>query len=134
MFDLVVCHFGMSDIDDLDGVMATVARVLEKGGRFVFSIVHPCFPGWEGTGRNPSWEPGRGYFVEGWWRSDGTPAGVRTRVGANHRMMSTYINTLVRYGLAIEELAEPKPPEEWMEVAPVVGAVPVYLVVGCRKG
>ena len=132
-FDMVVCHFGMSDIDDLEGVVATVARVLRKGGRFIFSIVHPCFPGWEGKRASPSWQPGTGYFEEKWWLSQGPPGGVRTKVGANHRMLSTYINTLVLNGLAIEEMAEPKPPEEWMEVAPVVGAVPIYLVMGCRR-
>ena len=41
-FDGVVCHFGLSDVDDLGGAAATVARLLEPGGWFVFSILHPC--------------------------------------------------------------------------------------------
>lgn len=44
-FDGVVCSFGLSDIDDLEGVLATVARVLPAGGTFTFSLLHPCFPG-----------------------------------------------------------------------------------------
>ena len=44
-FDGVVCNYGLSDIDDLDGVLATVSRVLTPAGWFVFSILHPCFPG-----------------------------------------------------------------------------------------
>src|SRR4051794_37891280 len=59
VFDAVVCHFGMSDIDDLEGAVKTVGRVLKPGGFFVFSIVHPCFPGWEAKGANPSWPRGR---------------------------------------------------------------------------
>src|SRR5690349_11358466 len=43
-YDLVISHFGLSDIDDLDGVFASVHRLLEQGGTFVFSILHPCFP------------------------------------------------------------------------------------------
>jgi ubiquinone/menaquinone biosynthesis C-methylase UbiE len=44
-FDGVVRNYGLSDIDDLDGVLATVSRVLTPAGWFVFSILHPCFPG-----------------------------------------------------------------------------------------
>jgi ubiquinone/menaquinone biosynthesis C-methylase UbiE len=45
LFDGVVCNFGLSDIDDFDAALATVARVLRPRGWFVFSILHPCFPG-----------------------------------------------------------------------------------------
>jgi SAM-dependent methyltransferase len=44
-FDAVVCSFGLSDIDDLDGVIGNVRRRLRPGGRFVCSLLHPCFPG-----------------------------------------------------------------------------------------
>ena len=40
-FDLIISHFGLSDIDDLDGVAATVRRLLRPCGRFVFAILHP---------------------------------------------------------------------------------------------
>ena len=133
VFDGIVCHFGLSDIDDLDGALATVARVLGPGGFFAFSILHPCFPGWEAKGANPSWPPGRGYFEEGWWIADGPPGGLRPIVGANHRMLSTYLNTLARNGLVLDEMVEPKPPADWVDVAPVVGPVPVYLAARCRK-
>ncbi len=132
-FDGVVCHFGLSDIDDSQGALATVARVLRPGGFFAFSILHPCFPGWEAKGANPSWPKGRGYFHEGWWRADGPPGGLRPRVGANHRMLSTYLNTLASNGLVIEKVAEPEPMQDWIEAAPDKDPVPVYLVVRCRK-
>lgn len=133
VFDGVVCHFGLSDIDDFDGAVATVARVLRPGGFFAFSILHPCFPGWEAKGARPSWPPGRGYFEEGWWVADGPPGGLRPKVGANHRMISTYLNTLVRHGLVIEEIAEPEPTQDWIDAAPSTDPVPVYLVARCWK-
>jgi SAM-dependent methyltransferase len=133
VFDGVTCSFGLSDIDDLDGALATVARVLRPGGFFAFSILHPCFPGWETRGASPSWPPGRGYFEEGWWVAGGPPGGLRPRVGANHRMMSTYLNTLARNGLVIEEVMEPQPPSDWIDAAPSTGPVPVYLSVRCQK-
>lgn len=129
-FDGVACHFGVSDIDDLDGALATVSRVLAPGGWFVFSIVHPCFPG-VGDEAPSSWPPGRGYYAEGWWLSDNP--GFRGKVGANHRTLATYMNGLVEQGLALEQVAEPKPDEDWVRSKPSHDPVPVYLVVRCRK-
>src|SRR6266704_1545379 len=44
-FDLVVCNFGLSDIDDLDGAVAAISGAMRPRGTFVFSILHPCFGG-----------------------------------------------------------------------------------------
>ena len=129
-FDAVACHFGLSDIDELDGALATVARVLRPGGSFVFSILHPCFPG-SGDDAPSSWQPGRGYGAEGWWLTDNP--GFRGRVGANHRMLSTYLNRLVAHGLEVAGAAEPEPGREWTERHPGGDEVPVYLVVWCRR-
>jgi SAM-dependent methyltransferase len=133
IFDGVACCFGLSDIDDLDGAIATVTRVLRPGGFFAFSILHPCFPGWESKQAQPSWEPERGYYAEGWWRATSPAHGLRPKVGANHRMLSTYLNAFVRHDLAIEELAEPSPSSDWLAEVPDAGAVPVYLVGRCRR-
>jgi len=129
-FDGVVCNFGLADIDDLDGALATVARVLPDGGWFVFSILHPCFPGWDADAPS-AWPPEDGYYAEGWWRAQNT--GYRGAVGANHRMLSTYLNHLGRRGLAITEVVEPPPGDAWAARAPERAPVPVYLVVRCRK-
>jgi len=132
-FDGVVCNFGLSDIDDLEGVLATVARVLPSHGTFTFSLLHPCFPGW-GANRKSSWPPDGGYYQEGWWRLADAPSHVlRAKVGANHRMLSTYLNTLLRHSLMLEELTEPPQPPEWASEAPGAAPVPVYLVARCRK-
>ena len=52
VFDGVVCNYGLTDIDDLDGLLANVARWLRPGGAFVFSLLHPCFPA--GTAMRPA--------------------------------------------------------------------------------
>ena len=132
-FDGVTCSFGLSDIDDLDGAIATVARVLRPGGFFAFSLLHPCFPGWPSKQAQSSWSPQYGYYHEGWWRATTPAHGLRPRVGANHRMLSTYLNTLARHGLLIEESAEPPPDPEWLAEAPDSGATPVYWAARCRK-
>jgi ubiquinone/menaquinone biosynthesis C-methylase UbiE len=132
VFDGVVSSFGLSDIDDLDGALATVARVLNPGAYFVFSILHPCFPG-----RRPNvsaaWPPDAGYYREGWWASDASLSTLRQKVGANHRMLSTYMNALNRHALTIEQIAEPEPSQDWLDAVRIADPVPVFLVCRCRK-
>jgi SAM-dependent methyltransferase len=121
-FDGAVCNMALMDIDDLNGALSTVARVLTAHGWFSFSVFHPCYPGGpEGSASGlPSWPPQGGYACEGWWSTAGE--GIRGRVGANHRMLATYINALRRAGLSLEEVAERG------------SSVPVALIVRCRLG
>jgi SAM-dependent methyltransferase len=129
-FDGVVCNYGLTDIDDLDGTLANVSRLLSRGGWFTFSLLHPCFPGW--GDRPSSWPPAEGYRREGWWRS--LTGGLRARVGSSHRMLSTYVNALVDHDLVIERLVEPWPDsEEWRRLAPEKAPVPVHLAGRCRR-
>ena len=131
-FDVVVSSFGLSDIDDLDGALATVTRLLRPGGSFAFSILHPCFPG-NSPIVSASWPPGAGYVAEGWWCSEASLSTLRRRVGANHRALSSYVNSLIRHGLSIEVMAEPQPPHGWSDSVQLSEAVPVYLVVRCKS-
>ena len=130
-FDLVACHFGLSDIDDLRGAVANVARLLGPGGLFVFSIVHPCFPGW-GDDAPSSWPPGASYFTEKWWLA--ANSGIRGKVGSTHRMLSTYLNVLREHGLTVDRVIEPPPDPEWVRRKnPSDDLVPVFLVARCRR-
>ena len=90
--------------------------MLKPGGAFLFSVLHPCF---EGTPFHAEREPR--YVVDG----DGTPTAFAVRryategvlevgwrrragtVGADHRMLSSYVNDLIEAGFAIERLREP---------------------------
>ena len=119
-FDGCTCELALMDIDDLAGTLSTVTTVLQPGGWFVASIVHPCLPGSE-RGLS-SWPPGEGYEREGFWTSpDHSPDGVRIRVGATHRKLSTFLNALRDAGLEAECFAEPPAP------------VPTYLLWRCRR-
>ena len=133
-FDVVACSQGLADIDDLDGALRTVSRVLRPGGRFAFSILHPCFPGWDETAPS-SWPRADGYHAEGWWLASNP--GIRGKVGANHRMLSTYLNALARHHLGVEQAAEPRPGAKDLArqraAQPGAGPLPMFLVVACRK-
>jgi SAM-dependent methyltransferase len=64
VFDVSVCSFGLSDIDNLGAALRCVARTLDPAGRFVFSILHPRFPG---GGQVSVRGPTNGiYYNEGW--------------------------------------------------------------------
>ena len=131
VFDGVVCNYGLSDIDDLDGLLANVARLLCPGGWFVFSLLHPCFPGWDSDAPS-SWPPGQGYYQEGWWLAGNT--GYRGRVGSSHRMISTYLNSLTGHGLVLDRAAEPPPgPEMEQRRPPGAAPVPFYFAARCLR-
>ena len=83
-------------------------------------MVHPCFPG-NDEGLS-SWPPDATYFHEGRWTSpDHNPVGVRIRVGSSHRTMSTYLNTLIDAGFALERIVELEAP------------VPTIVLLRCRR-
>lgn len=110
-FDGVACNLALMDIPDLQAVVRTVFRILRPGGWFVFSITHPFtqMPGsvWvpqaDGTIKRLTGE----YFAEGFWRPADGP-GVRGRVSAHHRTLSTYLNTAIQAGFGIERVVEPR--------------------------
>ena len=80
-FDLVVCNFGLSDIDDLDGAITAVSYALRPGGHFVFSILHPCFAG--GKDISGSWPATGSYYDEGHWTAQDAQSALRRQVGAD---------------------------------------------------
>lgn len=135
--DGAVCSMALMDISDLDACLRSVVRILRPGGRFVFSLVHPCFlpPG------SPRWtdeEDGSTslrvsrYFEEGFWRSD-NPHGVRGKVGSHHRTLGTYVNALTRAGFRIKRLDEPRATGELAERIPGYLEVPPFLIARCVK-
>jgi 2-polyprenyl-3-methyl-5-hydroxy-6-metoxy-1,4-benzoquinol methylase len=42
-FDAALCNMALFDIADIEPLMRALARLLRPGGRFVFSVLHPCF-------------------------------------------------------------------------------------------
>lgn len=108
-FDGVVCNMALMDIDDLNGTLGTIRSVLRPGGWFSLSLLHPCFPGEQQPNGDalPSWPPDLGYGTEGWWTTKST--GVRGHVGAIHRTLSTYLNSVLAADLEFTRFTEPDP-------------------------
>ena len=147
-FQVAIANMSLMDIEDAQGAIREIARVVTDGGRFVFSISHPCFDvdnrsTWviEVTGgpgnppvvfrkitnyRNPHSER---YT---WKLGDG-----RTVVTTGyHRPLEFYAHTLRAAGWVIVDMVEPRPlPEfvgiriqkEWIE------EIPLHLVIAARR-
>jgi SAM-dependent methyltransferase len=123
-FDGAISSMALMDIDDLPGAARTAATTVRSGGWFAWSINHPAFPGIEHVRSN--WPTGGSYFDEGLWFTDGT--GVRGTVGANHRTLATYFNTLTDAGFTLERVAEPP----W-RLSADHPALPFFLVTRWRR-
>lgn len=129
-FDLVTCNFGLSDIDDLDGAIAAVSAALRPRGHFVFSVLHPCFAG--GQDISGAWPTAGSYYDEGHWTAQDIRSTLRRQVGASHRMLSTYLGTLRRHHLWLDQIAEPRPAPGW-DQAHDADRKPVFLVIKTIK-
>lgn len=135
IFDGVLCNLALMDIPDLAATFAAVRRVLKPGGWFIFAITHPCFEtpasAWLHDDGGHISRTVRGYFADGFWRS-GNPDGVRGRVGAYHRTLTTYANDLAEAGFSIERLIEPRATQALIDRVPGYAEVPPLLVARCR--
>jgi ubiquinone/menaquinone biosynthesis C-methylase UbiE len=112
-FDAAVSIFTHTDVDDFQGLVREVARVLRRGAPFVYLGVHPCFIGphstYEPERRAPELHPG-------WYRRTGRyteapgisrSAGLRIRIGASHLPLGLFLQTFLDAGLRLERVEEP---------------------------
>jgi hypothetical protein len=100
---------------------------------FAFTILHPRFPGAGAV--SGSWPATGGYHDEGFWVANGDLSTLRRRVGAVHRMLSTYLHALLRHQFTLTHLAEPPPPPGWTHGDRADAARhPVFLTIRCVKG
>ena len=121
-FDAVVACLVLEHLEDLDGALDEVARVVRPGGRFVVFVNHPLFQ-----------TPGSGWVddqvldpPEQYWRvGPYLPETVTVeevdrdvRLPFFHRPLSRYVNALAERGLYLTRMTEPAPPPRFLALAP----------------
>ena len=128
-------------LDDLDGAIAEVARVLVPGGRFVLLMNHPLLqtPG-SGWIDDQILDPPEQYWRVGPYLPEAvTVEEFDTDVAIRfvHRPLGRYLNTMIDAGLVLERFVEPAPPpgflalaEEYKEAADIPR---LALIVMCRQ-
>jgi ubiquinone/menaquinone biosynthesis C-methylase UbiE len=110
-FDAATSVLTHTDIDDFASAAREIARVLRPPGTFVYVGVHPCFVGphsrFEGATGAPE-------LHEGWYRHVGrydeapgiVGTGVRSKIGATHLPLETFVQTFLAAGFTLERFEE----------------------------
>jgi SAM-dependent methyltransferase len=144
-FDLAVANMSLIDIEPAAQAIQEMGRVVAEGGRFIFSISHPCFD----VDTHSAWElevevgPPRIYRKVTGYREPHVdvyawdlPNGRTARTRGYHRPLSWYAKELRRAGFVIVDMDEPSPTsefvgnrikKEWIE------QIPLHLVVEARR-
>ena len=140
--DAVVVCLVFEHIDDLDSALAEIARVLRPGGRLLLFLNHPLLqtPG-SGMIIDHMLDPPETYWRVGPYLAENTTVeevhkGVFVRFV--HRPLSRYVNGLIGVGLALTHMAEPAPPDGFIDKAheyehEVVRATPRLLLLEAEK-
>jgi SAM-dependent methyltransferase len=139
-FDAAVACLVFEHIDDVEGAIGEVARVLRPGGRFSFFLNHPLLQ-----------TPGSGWIddhmvepAEQYWRigpylvEQDTVEQVEPGVFIRfvHRPLSRYVNALAEHGLVLERMVEPAPPDGFLDRAfeyAEAAAIPRLLYLRLRR-
>ena len=99
-FDLAVAYMSLQDVDDLEGAVAELARVLDPGGQLCVAIVHPL-------NRSPAALDE--YFEEQRFADEFERDGLRMTFESVHRPLEAYSRALARADFLIADLREPRP-------------------------
>ena len=144
--DLAICNMALMDIENAEGAMQEVSRVLKTRGRFVASIAHPCFDKVNSSG----WDIEYIYPTTTVWRKmsryreiavgDLPWRKVPDKVvitPSYHRPLSWYFRILRAAGMVVAAFEEPEPTEELLlanEIqAPWIAEIPVHCVIEAWK-
>lgn len=146
IFDLVICNMALMDIENAEGAIKEVSRVLKTRGRFVASISHPCFDKVNSSG----WDIEYFYPTTTIWRKisryreiavDDLPwrkvHGKVVITPSYHRPLSWYFRTLRTAGMVVAAFEEPEPTEELFRAnemqAPWIAEIPLHCVIEAWK-
>jgi len=120
-FDLVVAYNVLMDVEDMAGTVREAARVLEPGGRFCISIVHPIVD----MCRFESDEPdtpfvfAAPYFERREFHGSFESGGLTMTFHGFVRPLEDYVRALEDAGFLLDGLREPADPgddEQWKRV------------------
>lgn len=131
-FDLCVSNMVLMDTTNLQDSLNAIYRMLTHDGKFVFTIIHPCF-----------WPIYWSYFEKEWFdyrkeiyisapfkTSLGDEIGRTTHI---HRPLETYVASCRTAGFAIDEISELYPRGNYNKRAGYVYNYPRFMGFVCTK-
>jgi SAM-dependent methyltransferase len=137
-FVLVVAYMTLMNVDDLDGVVAEAARVLERGGRLCAAVLHPLFAAGQWTDPESA---DSSFTVDDYFNGptkvlESNRDGIRVTFYDRPIPLSRYAAALERAGLPVEALREPTPADDYVREFPRamrLRRIPIYLHVRAVK-
>jgi len=119
--DLAVAFMSLQDIDDLDGAVTEVARVLRPGGRLCFAIVHPVNSAGEFVSDDPDsrFVIAGSYFAPRIYVDHIERDGKACTFASAHRTIDAFSRALEAAGFVIEamrEVTDPDPDDRWYRI------------------
>jgi SAM-dependent methyltransferase len=131
--DLVTAFMSLQDLDDPDGAIHEIARVLAKGGAFCFALLHPFISAGEFKDDKDSFVVEQPYWSVRRNEFHTDRAGIGLTFWQNHRPLSAYTGALEDAGLIIEALREPRPDDAAAAELSSTRLMPVFLHGRVRK-
>ncbi len=120
-FDLATCFMSLQDVQDFEKAISEVAKVLKYGGRFVFSIPHPCTemirlqkPEGEKISAIERYFRTTQYTIE--WNMERLTRPFKTT--SFHRTLTEYFDALHKSMLVVTRLVEPRPTRKALQKYP----------------
>ncbi|MFT3786994.1 MAG: class I SAM-dependent methyltransferase [Tepidisphaeraceae bacterium] len=145
-FDAVVCSMALMDLPTIDPLVQAVRRVLKQGGRFVWSVGHPCFHTNEavkvGTQIDGEGEPVQTFgclvtrYKTDWIHESRGLLNQPVSHTMWHRSIGTLMQSSFEAGFVVDGFAEPSFEPDTRARSPFSWArrpeIPPVLVVRCR--
>lgn len=136
-YDIVLCSMMLMDVEDLDGTLKEIHRVLKQNGKVFISILHPCFKGketkWMLNNENIEVLVSDYHNPKEWI---GEIKGMNAPILYRHRTLSDYIKAFVKNGFKLIDMNEPIPTEEHSQMSSRVAwlkKIPMYLFIELEK-
>ena len=136
-FDIIISSLSFHYIDTYEELVKNLYRMLKVNGTLVFTVEHPVF-----TANGPQdWyydEKGKvlhfpvdNYYYEG----KRIAVFLGEKVIKYHRTLTTYLNTLLTNGFIINQVIEPQPPENMMDIPGMKDEMrrPMMLIVSATR-
>jgi len=136
--DLAIAFMSLQDVDDMPMAIQEAGRVLERGGTFCLSVVHPI----NSAGRFESLDADAPFVIDNSYlephryQDSIEREGLRMTFNSRHWPLEAYFRALQRSGFLVEALTEPAENAESVGERPARARwrrLPLFLDLRARK-
>lgn len=132
-YDVAFSHLVAHAVDDLFGFFTSIGKHLNSGAHFIFSIPHPCFYNEYKKFFGSEYNYMEPMLKNVSFNITKDTKNAITGVPYHHRPLSSYINTLIESGFALDGFDEIYPDDEVQEKYGERWESPRYCVFTCKK-